>query len=64
MAEPLSLDARLQAAATLALEAMRGRQHPRAADIGCDHGQLTAYLLEQVPDLTALVAEAHETLKG
>lgn len=57
MAESLSLDARLQAAATLALEAMRGRQHPRAADIGCDHGQLTAYLLEQVPDLTMLSSD-------
>lgn len=57
MAESLSLDARLQAAATLALEAMRRQAHPRAADIGCDHGQLTAYLLEQVPDLTMLSSD-------
>ena len=57
MAEPLSLDARLQAVAALAQDVLRECPCPRAADVGCDHGYLTAYLLEQMPELTMLASD-------
>ena len=51
---PIILDERLSAAAELAREALAGREAPVAADVGCDHGFLTAKLLEIVPGLTML----------
>ena len=39
---PILLDERLSAAAKLAREALTGMERPVAADIGCDHGFLTA----------------------
>ena len=43
----VQLDERLGAIAKLVLEAVSDKETPCAADIGCDHGQLSAYLLEQ-----------------
>lgn len=57
MPDSISLDARLQAAADLALGELAGRAHPRAADIGCDHGFLTAYLLENRPELEMIASD-------
>ena len=57
MAEPIALDARLLAIANLAMQAVAGREHPCFADVGCDHGYLTAYLLEACPWMTALACD-------
>ena len=57
MAEPIALDARLKTIAALALQAVAGREHPCVADVGCDHGYLTAYLLEACPQMTALACD-------
>ena len=54
---PILLDERLSAAAELAQEALAGIERPVAADIGCDHGFLTAKLLETVPNLTMLASD-------
>ena len=54
---PILLDERLSAAAELAREALTGMERPVAADIGCDHGFLTAKLLETVPNLTMLASD-------
>ena len=54
---PIILDERLSAAAELAREALAGREAPVAADVGCDHGLLTAKLLEIVPGLTMLASD-------
>ena len=54
---PILLDERLSAAAELAREALTGMECPVAADIGCDHGFLTAKLLETVPNLTMLASD-------
>ena len=54
---PILLDERLSAAAKLAREALTGMERPVAADIGCDHGFLTAKLLETVPNLTMLASD-------
>lgn len=54
------LDARLRAAADMALEMLRGIEHPQAADIGCDHGFTTAYLLRQRPDLRMVAGDISE----
>lgn len=54
------LDARLRAAADMALETIRGIEHPHAADIGCDHGFVTAYLLRQRPDLSMIAGDVSE----
>ena len=51
------LDARLSSIAKLALCALDGIAHPRAADVGCDHGMLSAYLLGQMPNLTVLASD-------
>ena len=51
------LDERLASIAALTLGALAGIQNPRAADVGCDHGFLSAYLLEQRPDLTVLCSD-------
>lgn len=57
---PILLDERLSAAAELAREALTGMERPVAADIGCDHGFLTAKLLETVPNLTQCSASRRE----
>ena len=57
MAEPIALDARLLAIANLAMQAVAGREHPCIADVGCDHGYLTAYLLEACPRMTAFACD-------
>ena len=41
----IQLDERLGAIADLVSEAIAGKECPCAADIGCDHGRLTAHLL-------------------
>ncbi len=55
--QPIILDERLQAAAALALEVLDGKAHPLAADVGCDHGYLSAYLLECVRGLTVCASD-------
>ena len=42
---PIILDERLSAAAKMAREALEGQEQPKGADIGCDHGFLTASLI-------------------
>ncbi len=51
------IDARLRRAADLALSVLRGKAHPLAADIGCDHGYLSAYLLRQRGDLSVVCSD-------
>ena len=51
------LDERLASIAALTLGALAGIQNPHVADVGCDHGFLSAYLLEQRPDLIALCSD-------
>lgn len=53
----LRLDERLGAIADLVLEAVLGRETPCAADVGCDHGFLTAGLLERCPSLTMIASD-------
>ena len=53
----VQLDERLGAIAKLTLEAVSGREAPCAADIGCDHGQLTAYLLENCQRLSMIAGD-------
>ena len=53
----IQLDERLGAIAALVLEQMEGKMTPQAADIGCDHGQLTAYLLERHSSLRMLAGD-------
>ena len=57
MAEPVALDARLMAIAELAMQAVEEKAHPCVADVGCDHGYLTAYLLKTCPQMTALACD-------
>ena len=57
MAEPVALDARLMAIAELAMQAVEEKTYPCVADVGCDHGYLTAYLLETCPQMTALACD-------
>lgn len=58
MVKPLlPLDERLGAIASLALKALHGRENPCAADIGCDHGYLTAHLLRACPGLTMIASD-------
>jgi len=51
------LDARLRAIADLVEEAVSGKADPWFADIGCDHGYLTAHLLEQCAQLRAVASD-------
>ena len=51
------IDARLRAAADLVLEALEGVEKPVVADVGCDHGYLTAYLLRQRMDLRVIASD-------
>ena len=53
----IQLDERLSAIAALVLEAIRGKAAPCAADIGCDHGQLTAHLLMRCPELFMIASD-------
>ena len=53
----IQLDERLGAIAQLVLECIEGKSAPCAADIGCDHGQLTAYLLERCDRLTMIAGD-------
>lgn len=53
----IQLDERLGAIAALVLDIASGREAPYAADIGCDHGQLTAYLLERCPKLSMIASD-------
>ena len=53
----VQLDERLGAIAQLVLEAVKDCELPCAADIGCDHGQLTAYLLERCDRLTMIAGD-------
>lgn len=52
-----ALDGRLAAAASLALDCVRGKGSVRVADIGCDHGYLTAHLLERCPGLFVVACD-------
>ena len=53
----IQLDERLSAIAQLVLDAVSGKDAPCAADIGCDHGQLTAYLLERNSGLSMIASD-------
>lgn len=53
----VQLDERLGAIAELVLEALEGIEAPCAADIGCDHGRLTAHLLERRQDLMMIASD-------
>lgn len=53
----VQLDERLGAIAELVLEAVEGQENPCAADIGCDHGQLTAHLLERSDRLFMIASD-------
>lgn len=53
----VQLDERLGAMAELVLEAVAGCESPCAADIGCDHGQLTAHLLERSGRLLMIASD-------
>ena len=53
----IRLDERLGAIADLVLEAVADREAPCAADVGCDHGFLTAALLERCPQLTVIASD-------
>ena len=53
----IQLDERLGAIAALVMEAVDGLEHPCAADIGCDHGQLTAHLLERCGRLFMIASD-------
>ena len=57
MAELIALDARLRAIAGLVMQAVGQKAQPCVADVGCDHGYLTAYLLEACPRMTALACD-------
>ena len=51
------LDERLGAIAALVLDEIGEKPQPTAADIGCDHGQLTAYLLERCARLKMIASD-------
>ena len=53
----IRLDERLHTIARWVLEAASESDAPRAADVGCDHGYLTAALLERCPRLTMLASD-------
>lgn len=53
----IRLDERLGAIAELVLELVEDKQEPVVADIGCDHGQLSAYLLEKHQSLRVLAGD-------
>ena len=51
------IDQRLRAAADLVLRTLADKEAPLVADVGCDHGYLTAYLLRQRPDLSVIASD-------
>ena len=51
------IDARLRAAADLALSAVRDTASPLVLDLGCDHGYLSFYLLRQRQDLRVIASD-------
>lgn len=51
------LDARLSCVASLVIEAVRGAERPAVADVGCDHGYLSAHLLEALPGASVLACD-------
>ena len=53
----VQLDERLSAIAQLVLEAVSKKEAPCVVDVGCDHGQLTAYLLERNEKLCAIASD-------
>ena len=53
----VQLDERLSAIAQLVLEAISEKEAPCVVDVGCDHGQLTAYLLERSEKLCAIASD-------
>ena len=52
-----NLDERLKASAQFVLRATEGKENPTMADVGCDHGYLSAYLLERCPQLHVLACD-------
>lgn len=57
MPEMKRLDERLEAAACMALSVLADKESPCAADIGCDHGYLTAHLLRRCETLSVLACD-------
>ena len=53
----VQLDERLGAIAALVLDLVMEKESPLVADIGCDHGQLSAYLLERCERLSVLASD-------
>lgn len=53
----IQLDERLGAIAALVLDLIREKEAPRVADIGCDHGQLSAYLLANCSRVSILASD-------
>ena len=53
----IQLDERLGAIAALAAQEMQGKEKPCFADIGCDHGFLTAHLLMRCQNLFAIASD-------
>ena len=53
----VQLDERLHTIADMVIETIAGVQSPCVADVGCDHGQLTAYLLERCGALTMIASD-------
>lgn len=62
----IRLDERLGAIAELVLQLIVDKESPVVADIGCDHGQLSAYLLERHDTLHVLAGDvsAHSLEKA
>lgn len=52
-----NLDERLSAAASFVLAETAGKACASMADVGCDHGYLSAYLLEHCPQLSVLACD-------
>jgi len=53
----VQLDERLGAIAQLVLEAISDKKAPCVADVGCDHGRLTAYLLQRCERLSMIASD-------
>lgn len=53
----VQLDERLSAIAQLVLEAISGKEAPCVADVGCDHGRLTAWLLQRCDCLSMIASD-------
>ena len=53
----IQLDERLGAIAQLVLEAISDKKAPCVADVGCDHGRLTAHLLQRCERLSMIASD-------